>query len=318
MAKKKKVKVDRIIILVLAAILILGAFGFGLYKLFGLLFADKQEQQQQEVIPNVETVEDVKLNLKDYVVYIDDTDELGFSFVVAKINFKADKNIQFDLNDLQTSEKISLGSVNKYKQILTERGYSLDELKIDSYISAESNDVTANIFIPYKTGASSFSVYNSKNPATNISFDLDKNNKIITSLKFDTEENIVIDNTSVRVESCFISTIMKHNDEEYEIPSSIRIFTFIVCVDSVDDNVSITDAYFIKDGDSEDQKIEAMSSDYRSINEENIIGKKLTAGKEGALFFEGYSRDEEPNYAGSLMIKFSNSEDWVKISTKLN
>ena len=38
MARKKKVRIDRVIILILAAILVLGVLGFGIYKTVGLLF----------------------------------------------------------------------------------------------------------------------------------------------------------------------------------------------------------------------------------------------------------------------------------------
>lgn len=313
MARKSKVRIDRVIILILAAILVFGALGFGLYKVFGLLFNDNNSNN--EVIPNVETTDGINVSLVDYTVYVDDTNQLGFNFIIAKLKFVGIEPVKFDLGSLQTSEKKYLNDVNTYIQLLQEKGYKLDELEISRVIDSTENTVEANIFIPYTTDAGNLQVYNAKNPSTSLNFDLEQNNKIVTSLKFESENNIVINNASIRVSSSFVSTIMIHNGKEYDIPSSQKVFTFKIFVDSIDENVSIVDAYFIKDGD--DEKIQCLSDEYESAKVDNIIGKKLVPGENGALFFETYSMDNEPDYAGILMIKFSNSNDWVKLSTSL-
>lgn len=312
---KKKVRVDRIIILVLSVILVLGIIALSIYELVDLLSDSKNNVVPIEDVPvNVETVDDVNVSLVDYVVYKDDTDSLGFNFIVAKLKFSANQPVSFDLGNLQTSEKIFLNDTNKYIQLLQENGYKLEDLELSRYISSDEKSLEANIFIPYMTSGN-IQVYNSENPATNLNFDLNSNVKYVTSLKFDSDSDIVIDNTTVRVSSSFVSTIMQHNGENYEIPSSVKVFTFKIYVDAVEGKVSIEDAYFIKDG--EDEKIECLSSDYESAKVDNIIGKDLVVGENGALFFETYSRDTEPNYDGVLMLKFSNSDEWVKISTAL-
>lgn len=312
---KKKVRVDRIIILVLSAILVLGIIALSIYELVDLLSDSKNNVAPIEDVPvNVETVDDVNVSLVDYVVYKDDTDSLGFSFIVAKLKFSANQPVSFDLGNLQTSEKIFLNDTNKYIQLLQENGYKLEDLELSRYISSDEKTLEANVFIPYMTSGN-IQVYNSENPATNLNFDLNSNVKYVTSLKFDSDSDIVIDNTTVRVSSSFVSTIMQHNGENYEIPSSVKVFTFKIYVDAVEGKVSIEDAYFIKDG--EDEKIECLSSDYESAKVDNIIGKDLVVGENGALFFETYSRDTEPNYDGVLMLKFSNSDEWVKVSTAL-
>lgn len=313
MAGKRKIRIDRVIILILAAILILGALGFGLYKFFGLLFDDSNSNNEK--IPTVETVDGVNISLVDYTVYVDDTDSLGFNFIIAKLKFTSTEPISFDFVNLQTSEKKSLNDINTYIQLLEEKGYKLNDLDISRVIDSNETSVEANVFIPYTTDSTSLQVYNLKNPSTNISFALDVNNKIVTSLKFDTDADIIVDNTSLHVSSSFISTRMKHNDEEYEIPSSVKVFTFIITADSIDDNVSIVDAYFIKDG--EENKISCMSNEYKSNRVENVIGRKLSLGENGALFFETYSMDDNPDYKGILMIKLSNSNDWLKVATVL-
>lgn len=312
--RKGKTRVDRIIILILTSILVLGILGFGIYKLFGLFFSDEKKNDDNKIVV-VETTDGVKVEIQDYTVYLDDTNSLNYNFIIANVKFEGKEPVKFDLGDLQTSEKIYLNDVNVYKQLLQEKGYKINELEIASYISSDQNSLVANIFIPYKTDADILQVYNLKTPSNSLKFDLTNNNKYITSLKFESDADIIVDNTSVKVSSCFVSSIMKHNDETYDIPSSVKVFTFKIFVNTCDKGVSITDAYFIKDG--EENKIECMSSDYRATDTENILGKELVEGENGALFFETYSRDAEPNYDGVLMIKFSNSNEWVKLSTTL-
>ena len=313
MAKKRKIRIDRVIILVLAFVLILGVTGFGVYKLFGLLFKHNQTTNNETI--KVDTKEGIKISLVDYTVYIDDTKSLGFNFVIAKLKFDGSEAISFDLSNLQTSEKIELNNVSKYLDALDSKEYKLNELMIENKIVSDKNSYECNVFIPYQTNNKNLSVYNKKDPTTSINIDLDKNNKLVTTLKFKTDDQIIVENSSIRVASSYVSSIMKHNNEEYEIPSSQKVFTFIIYADSVEDNVSITDAYFIKDNES--KEIKCMSNEYKSINIDNVLGKKLVKGENGALFFETYSRDDNPDYSGVLMIKFSNSNDWIKVSTTL-
>ena len=106
--KKRKVRVDRIIILILTLILVLGILGFGVYKIIELFSNDKQIETKP-----VETIDGTRLSLNDYTIYYDDTNDLGFNFIIANITFSNDKNISYDLSNLQTSEKIFLNNISK-------------------------------------------------------------------------------------------------------------------------------------------------------------------------------------------------------------
>lgn len=312
--KKGKVKVDRVIILVLTGILILMILSLGIIKGIELLTKNKDKNNKPEQT-QVVTSDGVKVSLVDSEVYVDDTNSFDFNFAIVTLKFESDNPVSFNLANLITSEKVYLNDVSYEMQKLTEQGYKLDDLNIVNSILSQDKVVQANLFVPYKTDDSSLSIYNLNDPSTQIVINLEDDQKIFTSLKFNNENNIVIDNTSVKVSSCFITTRMKHNGEEYEIPSTEKVFTFIIYVNSVDEGVSITDAYFMKDG--EEEKIQCMSNEFKSNKAENIIGKELTTGENGALFFETYCREDNPDYDGSLMLKFSNSNDWVKVSTTL-
>lgn len=314
MAQKSKIRTDRLIILILVTILIAMVIALGIIKGIDLLSANKEKEDNSKPT-EVVTTDGVKVSLIDSRAYVDDTDSLGFNFAIVTLKFESNSPISFDFSNLQTSEKIHLNDVSYELQKVKEEGYKLDEFNIVNSITSDANSIEVNVFVPYKTDDSTLSIYNLNDPTTQIVLDLDNNQYFVTSLKFDNESNIVVDNTSVVVSKSFISTRMKHNGEEYDIPSTNKVFTFIIFVNSVDENVSIVDAYFIKDG--EDEKIPCMSSEYKSNKAENVIGENLTAGENGALFFETYCREDNPDYSGVLMLKFSNSDDWVKVNTTL-
>lgn len=312
MAKQRKVRIDRLLIVILSAILIIGLLGLGIYALVNLISKNKSNNT---VVGQNETVEGINISLVDYEVYIDDKNTLGFNFVIAELSFDGKDKISFNLNDLQTSEKVSLGNVSKDLAILEENGYKVSKLDIVESISSDSNYYKCKVFIPYTTSSDYLQVFNSSNPTTKLNFDLSENNKYVTSLKFDTDQEITIGNNSIYVSSCFISTMMEHNGVSYSMPETVKMFTFKINVVDVDDNVCIEEALFIKDGS--DKKIKCRPAQYNSVKVDNIIGKNLVKGENGALFFEIISNEEQPNYAGVLMLKLSNSEDWIKINTVL-
>ena len=314
MSRKRKVRIDRIIILLLAMVIVFGLVFFGVVKLLELF--DKDNGKPGNVVDPqpVETNEDVKVSLEDYEVYKDDTGALGFDFIIAEMRFTSNKPISFDLSNLQTSEKIYLNNVSKYVNTLSEKGYRTSKLNfVDSVVSSDK-DYRCKIFIPYTTTSSSLRLLNSLD-ASMIEFDLTKNNKDLTTLKFDTPQDIEVGNTNVSVSSCSISTMMLHNGEEYQVPSTMNVYTFRINVKETDENVRITDAKFVRA--SNDEVIQCMDGTYESEKVSNCLGKELVVGDNGALFFETAVISDSPDYDGFLMLMFSNSSEWVKIPTTL-
>ncbi|MDO4197666.1 MAG: hypothetical protein Q4D13_01590 [Erysipelotrichaceae bacterium] len=319
MAKKKnRVRIDRIIILVLTVVLFISLLLLGGVSLYRMLNKNNSTSTTDTVVytdPDpVNTVSDIKVELVDYENYVDDTDKLGFSFVVAELKFTSADAVSFDLGNLQTSQKIYLNSVSKYMSTLEEQGYKTSKLNVVNTVSYEKSVYQCRIFIPYTTADSALRIINAVDQSM-ITIDLDSKIHYVSELKLDTSQNINVNNTSVNVSSCSISTMMLHNGEEYEVASTLRVFTFRINVNTLEGNVMITDAKFVKDGTS--TEIPCMNSEYSSVKAENVLGKKLVLGENGALFFETECMDESPDYSGTLFIMFSNSPDWVKVSTVL-
>ena len=316
MSKKRKLRYDRIIIFILLLIIILGLLIFGIFKLVSY-YKNKDDNiaPVQTVNPTpVSTNDDVKVSLVDYDVYIDNSDSLGFNFIIAKMNFKSDKNISFDLSNFQTPEKLRLNDVSKYINTLQEKAYRVNKLDFVTSVTSDSNDYTCNIFIPYQTDNNSLRLYNALD-ASVIEFDLRKNNSDLTSLKFETEQEIEVGNTNITVSSCSISTMMLHSGEEYQVPSTMAVYTFRINVKEAEDNVKIIDAKFVRESNGE--VISCLDSSYSSEKIDNCLNKTLVTGENGALFFETSVISNTPDYDGFLMLMFNNSNEWVKISTTL-
>ena len=316
MSSKRKIRIDRLIIVILSSILIIGIISLGVYELIEVL-KDKNPSTIKPAIQS-ETLKEVKCEIESYVVYKDDTDSLGFSFVICGIKFTGSETVSFNLNDLQTSEKINLANISEYLNILNNNGYDTTKLNIDSVVNSKDSEVKCNIFVPYKTDSKELKIYNTNDPSTSMNIDLTNNVRYVSSLKFNNNgQEIEVENASVSVSNCSISTMMLHNGEEYNIGSTNKVFTFKLYVNEIEDDVSIVDAYFIKDGDDSEEEHHCKDESYSSVKVDNILGKMLKKGENGALFFEMYAPEQEPDYSGLLMIKFSNSNKWVKVSTNL-
>ena len=74
----------------------------------------KQKMENNQItdpLP-IETDKSVKVSLENYQIYKDESNELGFSFIIAAFKFEGENGISFDLGNLQTSEKILLNNTS--------------------------------------------------------------------------------------------------------------------------------------------------------------------------------------------------------------
>lgn len=318
MAKKRKVRADRIIILILSAILLVGLLGFGIYKLIGIVLNNNTNKPGDEIVnpKPIETADDVKVELADpdsYQVYFSDNSDIDFNFIIAELKFTSSGPVSFDLGNLRTSEKIYLNDVSKYLNTLNEKGYKISKLGVVNTVVSQDKEYVCKIFIPFKTNSYSLRILNSQD-ASMIEFDLDKHISDISSLKFDTQQQIEVGNTNVTVSSCYVSEMMMHNGVPYNA-SAMTVFTFKIYVNKVEGNVMITDAQFVRN--NSDEVIPCRPAEYEAVEASNCLGKKLVLGDNGALFFETSAKEDNPDFSGYLMLMFSNSQDWVKIPTIL-
>lgn len=314
MAKKSKIRIDRLIILILVCLIILSVLGLGIYKLIDVFFSDNNANNNiTPIIPTVvdETTENVELSLLDYKVYYDDKNEFDSNFIIAQLKFASNKAFSYEFKNLQTSEKIYLNDVDKMINQLQLKGYNLADLSLTTNgVVCNENSCIVNVFIPFSKNANSLTVYNSLDK-TKLDFNIENNRYAITTLKLeDQSTDIEVGTTKVSVSNSYISSGMLHSGERYNVGSSIKIYTYELLVNESNDDSYIQDAIFILDGTNEE--IHCLNKDYEAIDCKNIIGKKLSSGTNGGLFFEIVTSSNSIQ-KGTLLVKFSNADKWTEV-----
>ena len=321
MARKKKSDPITVILSLLILVVLCVFIFFGIkyaYERFILNAGGNNKPGDGNNTTEIINSDDVSVSIKDYTIYKDNLDELGFNFLVATLEFNTKGNsIYIDLNDFVTSERTYLGQIDYYTTKLSNLTYEYQKLNVVNAIKSDTNTCTVNVLIPYSNAKGELKVYYNSEV---LKFSLDSFVDAET-LKPGKEikDNVIKDDQTdkeVYVSGSYLSTMMLHNGQDYDA-SAISVYTFKITVAKINENVKVEDAIFIKEGSSYEYK--ALDDAYSSIKICNIIGKTLKKGDEYALFFELYRNgDENINYDGVLRIKFSDSDLWVEIPSTLN
>lgn len=312
MAKRRKIRFDRLLLIILLAVLIILALFFGIKGLIGLLNKDdKPSDKPNPVIPVSQTIE---INLGNYEVYEDKDDKLGFNFVVAELNFKDDKAIAYDLSNLITDETIKLNDIYSYQKKMNINSYDYNLLNTTVDIISNENELKAKVFIPYTKAKDLLTITDSIS-GKSIPIDLKANKADIDSIKYtSTSSEIKTQSYDLKVSNAYQASLMTHNGEEYDC-SMLTIYAFDLTVNSIKEGTRIVSGEFVQDGTNE--KYEAYDSSY-SGKKANIIDRELKVGDTYSLYFEVYSNiDDKPRYEGKITIKFNDGSSAV-INTVLD
>ena len=309
---KRKIKYDRLFLVVLAIIFFIVLLVFASIAFAKYLNKDDSKDDEAEVADNKNTI----IEILDYQVYDGESADLNFNFVVANIKFKNDEGINYDLSNLVTNENIRLNDIYMYqKEINVNYDFSLLNTTID--VVTSEKEYTCNIFIPY-TEKGSLITITDEISGNVLKVDTSKNEKDISTIKRSADENgdVTIDsnNYNLSVSKCYISDMMLHNDEDFNA-SALNYYTFNITVNSIDNDVKVVDAIFNREtGDL----FSCLDASYDSVKIDNIIDKSLNIGDTYALFFDISSNgEEELNFKGTITLKFSDDTE-ITIDTVLN
>lgn len=300
MAKKRKIRADRILIIVLLVILIALIVVLGVKVLFKN--ANNDETKQEVVVQETIESEGLKIENLGYEVY-KKNEELGFGFVVANLRFKNKEAINYDLVNLKTDEGITLNDTFIYEKKLKTSGFDFNSLNTTIDIVSTSGQLEAKIFIPFVKERNNLMLTDMLSSAS-LTFDLNKNVIDMSNLKSENEkEEIISSDYEFSCNKPYIEEMMKHNGEPYN-SSMLSVYTFRLTCISVKDGVKVTGASFIN---KEGEKVaDAYDSSYSSSKVDNILDKSLKAGDVYALFFELYSnQDDRVAYEGTIKLNFS-------------
>ena len=313
MSKKRKVRYDRLLLLILIAIVLVFIIVLGIIKI--VRSSDTSINKTTDT-PTNETIvaDDVSIELLSYKTYLDIDNTLGFNFVVAELKFSSNEAISYDLNNLITNQSIKLNDILNYKKTIEVKDFNYTSLNTTVDIVSDQNEYTCKVFIPY-TGSDNITLTDTIS-GKSFMIDTSKNQDNIDSIQNkNTSNEINTSDYNLTVSSSYISDMMTRNGESYN-SSMLCIYTFNIKVVSITDGIKITSASYTKNSDGENYG--ALDDTFNSVKINNILNKTLSVGDEYALFFEVYSNpDETQDFAGKLTLNFSDGSS-TTIDTVLN
>lgn len=312
MNKKRKIRYDRLILLILIALVLIAIIVMGIIKITQSI----DSNDKNTIIPTDETIEsdDISIELVSYKTYLDIDDTLGFNFVVAELKFSSNEAISYDLNNLITNQSIKLNDILNYKKTIEVKDFNFTSLNTTVDIVSNQNEYTCKVFIPY-TGSDNITLTDTIS-GKSFMIDTSKNQDNIDSIQNkNTSNEINTSDYNLTVSSSYISDMMTRNGESYN-SSMLCIYTFNIKVVSITDGIKVTSASYTKNSDGENYG--ALDDTFNSVKINNILNKTLSVGDEYALFFQVYSNpDEVQDFTGKLTLNFSDGSS-ITIDTVLN
>lgn len=312
MNKKRKIRYDRLILLILIALVLIAIIVMGIIKITQSI----DSNNKNTIIPTDETIESdgISIELVSYKTYLDIDDTLGFNFVVAELKFSSNEAISYDLNNLITNQSIKLNDILNYKKTIEVKDFNFTSLNTTVDIVSDQNEYTCKVFIPY-TGSDNITLTDTIS-GKSFMIDTSKNQDNIDSIQNkNTSNEINTSDYNLTVSSSYISDMMTRNGESYN-SSMLCIYTFNIKVVSITDGIKVTSASYTKNSDGENYG--ALDDTFNSVKINNILNKTLSVGDEYALFFQVYSNpDEVQDFTGKLTLNFSDGSS-TTINTVLN
>lgn len=317
---KRKVRIDRVIVLLLGLVLVISLIFFGGKTLLSFVFND--DNPSNTTTPNntseTEVIKEFSIDLVDYKTY--KLDDVDFNFVLARIRFKDVKPINYSLASLYTDEKtVKIAEYDKYIKELEAKEYYLGARNVNYKIKSDKNSGIFTLFIPVIDKNKTSLVLYDAVAKNEIKFDLNQNVGDPSELHYHTGDDEVIETEDyqIQVNNAYIENSFYKDGNEYNYPSTIKIYTFVLDIKKLtNDGLVLEDAIFVPD-DSSDE-IHALDASITSMKINNLISHKIKEGDHGALFFEIFNpEDSGITYNGTLKLKFSNSDNWLSLKTEL-
>lgn len=312
MTKKRNVRYDRIVLLVLIAIALIIAIVLGIKMILGKPTVDDNPNNNNNNNQIVES-DKTSIELVSYDVYKDKDNTLGFNFVVAELKFKNEDGINYDLSNLITDENVKLSEIYMYQKKFNLQELDYSSLNTVSEVISSEKECTAKVFIPFTKDKLILTDLLSGNSFT---IDVNKESKDLDTLKYKSSEtNISSSNYNLDISNSYVSDMMTRNGQEYN-SSMLCIYTFDIEVKSIGDGVKLTSAIYKKSETVE--SFDALDASYASRKIDNIIDKTLKVGDKYALFFEVFTDpNEKQDFSGTITFNFSDGSSKV-IDTVLN
>jgi len=312
---KRKLRYDRIALVVLLGVGLIIALYLGIKALLPDKPNPGGDPSPTATVTSSTLPEDFKMTLMDYQVY--QNPDLDFDFAIARVRFEDEKALEFDLSRFETDQGVKLSEVESYVKQLEDKSVYLGKSNVVYEIVSKERTGMFSLLIPFKKNSTSIKVTDTVSKQE-FTLDLTTNIHDTTDLKYQTGGDVKGDNFDIYISDAYITDILSSGGEEYTYPSTIKVYTFKLNVNSIDSgNVSIVSAVFAPNGSEE--RFEALDGSYSSIKagETSLIGKPLSPGSSGVLFFEIYNPEEAGiTYEGKIYLQLSDRAEQIEISTR--
>ena len=298
------------------AILLFAGVTFGIYT---FLNQDEDPDDDPIIIPKDPVISAV---FEGYTVY--KLDEISFPFVIARITFASDSAMNFDIDQLITSEQLSLAQTQVYQDELLANGLYLSYQMVDFELPKNKQTFTVNVFIPVKNPESEKIVLTTKFKSTiNLEIDLTFAQGVKEMLGYVEEPGVITDNETYKLKVLGLEDLTsfpvmrKYDDgtsEEVTFPSTAKIYAVKVSVTPLNDNKLIINQgryRIITSG----QTALSMTKDYFVEGYDNIISLSIESLTEGYLIFDVYSTELSLLDQNTIFeVRFEGSEEWIEIT----
>lgn len=297
-------------------ILLFAGLSFGVYTLLN----PDEDPDDDPIIDPKDPV--ITASFEGYTVY--KLDEVSFPFVIARITFASDSAMDFGIDQLVTSEQLSLAQTQVYQDELLSKGLFLSYQMVEFELPKNKQTFTVNVFIPVKNPDAEKITLTTKFKST-ISLDIDLTfaQGVKEMLGYVEEPGVVTDNDTYKLKVLgledltsfpVLRTFSDGTSEEVTFPSTAKIYAVKISVTPLNENVLVISQgryRIITSG----QTALSMTKDFSVEGFNNIVSLSIVNTVEGYLIFDVYSTELSLLDQNTIFeVRFEGSDEWIEIT----
>lgn len=297
-------------------ILLFTGLSFGVYTLLN----QDEDPDDDPIIDPKDPV--ITASFEGYTVY--KLDDVSFTFVIARITFASDSAMDFGIDQLVTSEQLSLAQTQVYQDELLSKGLFLSYQMVEFELPKNKQMFTVNVFIPVKNADAEKITLTTKFKST-ISLDIDLTfaQGVKEMLGYVEEPGVVTDNDTYKLKVMGLEDLTSYpvmrkfddgTSEEVTFSSTAKIYAVKVSVTPLNDStLIISQARYriITSG----QTWLNMTKEYSVEGFDNIVSQPIENPVEGYLIFDVYSTELSLLDQNTIFeVRFEGSDEWIEIT----
>jgi hypothetical protein len=264
----------------------------------------------------------ITANFEGYTVY--KLEDVSFPFVIARITFSSDTAMSFKMDQLITSEQLSLAQTQVYQDELLSKKLYLSYQMVDFELPSNKQTFTVNLFIPVKNPEiNSITLKTKFKSDIELEMDLTFAQGVKEMLGYVEDPGVITDNETYKLkilglEDMTSFPVMRKVDdgssEEVSFPSTAKIYAVKIALTPLNDKtLTIAQGRYriITNG----QVSLSMSKEYYIEGLSNLVSLPVSVYTEGYLIFDVYSTELSLLDQNTIFeVRFDESTEWIEIT----